>query len=161
MLDVRTMQLIRWLLSQAWATTPHSGSTLASHLLGTYSLLRVANASANVCLAGLLHSVYGTSKFMMKSGADRESIVALVGPETESLIFAFSTANRPACFDAVLHGHRLGIDEDLLIIEIANLLEQRSGSKFLCLVGDAAMAGKVLIPDFFSSIFQARGLLNG
>ena len=39
---------------------PHSAGDLLSHFRGTYDLLRRWGSPEAVCLAGLLHGVYGT-----------------------------------------------------------------------------------------------------
>lgn len=105
--------------------TAHSGRPLAEHLLNTYDLLTQAGCSRDVCLAGGLHSIYGTSAFRHVSTTDRSPIIERFGAEAERLVHLFSTIDRPrvleddlaASIDApTLHGLRL--------IEAANLIEQ-------------------------------------
>jgi len=82
--------------------TRHLGQTaLATHLKGTMHLLRIAGFQEAVCLGGLLHSIYGTSRFRTRSlsnAHERPKVVECAGVEAERLAFLFSTVNRPHSF---------------------------------------------------------------
>ncbi|WP_182882621.1 2OG-Fe(II) oxygenase [Microbispora sp. H10949] len=117
----------------------HSGGTLAQHLKGVHDLLRRWGAPEPVCVAGHLHSVYGTEYF--STGAhgdppDRERVCAEVGAEAERLVWLFSVCARAslphAALGADLNDHRDGgvvpATEDerraLLLIDLADTVEQ-------------------------------------
>lgn len=118
--------------------TKHSGRTLGDHLLGTYELLREFGCPEHVCLAGGIHSVYGTAAFKTQTigFADREKVAAIFGADAERLAYLFCVASRPKGLEqSDLFDHRTGepldvLSEELLalrLIEAANLIEQDSG----------------------------------
>ena len=111
----------------------HTGRTLGIHLLNTYKILKSIKAEEYVCLAGGLHSIYGTNVFKNGITKDRDTIKKLVGDKTENLIYLFSIINRPAGLDTEeIYNYdsfeKINLDiqtlNDLKLIEIANLLEQ-------------------------------------
>lgn len=124
------------ILSENQAFIPkHTGRTLGEHLLNTYKILKQFKAEEYVCLAGGLHSIYGTNAFNNAITNNRKNIASLVGEQTENLIYLFSTINRPAGLDVgQLYDYQTfeKIDVDpltlynLRLIEIANLIEQNS-----------------------------------
>ncbi len=67
-----------------------------SHLGGTRRILREWGCRAALCDAGLFHSVYGTEYFDPSelAEADRETVVALIGPEAERLAWLWCTIVR-------------------------------------------------------------------
>jgi len=123
--------------------TPHSGRFLYDHLEGVYGLLKRWDNPESVCLAGLFHSVYGTSAFKKETVAlsARGEVRALIGVEAESLGYLFSVCERYSAFFALLHGettltNRLSseafpVDEQplakLLEMEIANFVDHLPG----------------------------------
>lgn len=121
--------------------TPHSGRTLIDHLSGTYRLLQDWGNPAEICLAGLFHSIYGTNIFTVRSASfsDRPTIRAAIGTPAERLAFLFCVSERPVAFlkaaaerhyvlTDIVHGGDLPIELDelkaLIEIEVANFLEQ-------------------------------------
>jgi hypothetical protein len=108
----------------------HSRRTLYTHLAGTHALLEAWGNPAPVCAAGLFHSIYGTNAFQhwAWSIADRDTIRELIGEEAEGLVYLFATMKRPAAFCVKPDTPVLRI---LREIEAANLLEQKSQSKWL------------------------------
>lgn len=103
--------------------TPHSGRTLGHHLLGTYGLLADAGCARATCLAGGLHSVYGTRRFKTKLlspmfGPGLDKIETLFGPDVEQLVFQFS--------DLPTYEIEVWSDEEreLALMTAANILEQ-------------------------------------
>lgn len=117
----------------------HSGGTLAEHLEGVRDLLRQWGAPAEVCLAGMLHSAYGTEHFGSRTegGASRrERVRKVIGPAAERLVWLFSISSRASIVPAVLGGalrdHRSGVELDadehevhaLLLIDLADTVEQ-------------------------------------
>jgi hypothetical protein len=105
----------------------HSGGSLLSHLLGTWRILSREAEPESVCLAGLYHSIYGTTFFksVLVDGGEvknRDLIRSIIGEEAEHLAHLFCTINRPR---VLLTGEFTGSERaDLLTIEVANLIEQ-------------------------------------
>ncbi len=119
--------------------TPHSGRTLFDHLVGVHGHLERWKNPQPVCLAGLFHSVYGTSAFhkqTIKLSA-RDEVRALIGDEAEELAYLFCVCERYSCFTALLYGQtelktrftgqRVAVQTAtltrLLEMEIANLVD--------------------------------------
>jgi hypothetical protein len=100
--------------------TRHSGRTLFDHLKGVHDLLRDWDNEYHVCIAGLFHSIYGTSTFKHQSMSDRGELIKIIGVPAELLVHLFSTADRPL-FESI---EDKGIRRNLIEIEAANLLEQ-------------------------------------
>jgi hypothetical protein len=101
----------------------HSGKTLFDHLVGTHNLLEWWGNSADVCTAGLFHSIYGTNHFKRRPWPidDRAAIRDLIGNTAELLVYLFATSDRPAAW---FEWHNLPTSRLLREIEAANLLEQ-------------------------------------
>ena len=123
---------------------------LLAHLDGTRALLEAAGYPGSVCLAGLLHSVYGTNKFTRESiVADEEGrrrVCEAAGEDAERLAFLFCSVRRPATLNSALGERRDGEErgdvelagrgetgvirvsprefEELVAVEVANCLEQ-------------------------------------
>lgn len=110
----------------------HSGRTLFEHLKGTYEILAKQDASQDVCLAGLFHSIYGTSYFKhasldSKNPSHRALVRELIGERAEHLAYIFSTLSpgeRKALFNWSDIPDKLHDLPDLRRIELANLQEQ-------------------------------------
>lgn len=112
----------------------HSGRSLLTHLRGTYRLLRRREADPEVCLAGLFHSIYGTSIMHSRVASDRADIRARIGVRAERLAWLFCSLHRPACWSSggtewpLANGSFISISPqealDLRMIERANLDEQ-------------------------------------
>ena len=105
--------------------TPHSGRVLYDHLKGVHDLLRDWDNGMDVCMAGLFHSIYGTSTFKHQSLKDRGELIKLIGVKAELLVHYFATKTRPMFEDV----EDEGIRKQLMEIEAANLLEQGSTSR--------------------------------
>jgi len=108
---------------------PHSGRTLADHLLQTYDLLKNAGQSDAVCSAGALHSIFGTNIFKIVTIplSDKHLVVDLVGQAAADLIEEFSQIDRPALLESsVIREQNL----ELCTIEAANLVEQNNLSAY-------------------------------
>lgn len=112
----------------------HSGRDLLTHLIGTYRILRQQSATEAVCLAGLFHSVYGTSFLQCTIAIDRAMVRQLIGEQAERLAWLFCVLDRPACWRStelllpLRTGGNVNIQADELTelqqIEQANLIEQ-------------------------------------
>lgn len=86
------------------ADIDHSGATLLDHLIRTHAILVDWRVRAPVALAGLFHSVYGTTSFRARDvTADfRAAIRDAVGVETERLAYLFCSMKTRSVFDAAL-----------------------------------------------------------
>ena len=95
------LSLIAFLSSVGAFDTRHSSHyTLASHLLGTYGVLRAVSAPHSTAVAGALHSLYGTIRFpcaLLDSASEehRKRVRGLFGEQAELLAHTFCTINRP------------------------------------------------------------------
>ncbi|HEX3933443.1 MAG TPA: hypothetical protein VHW43_02110 [Puia sp.] len=115
----------------------HSGRSLMDHLTGTYDLLKKWGCDKATCLAGGLHSVYGTNIFTTESlsAAARPLVRHVFGADAERLAWLFGTLNRPRAFEqgsGLDRRNNASVTLDtkdlrlLRLIEAANLLEQGS-----------------------------------
>jgi len=111
----------------------HSGRSLYDHLRGTHTLLKLWGNSDTICNAGLFHSIYGTNKFRRKCWPldDRGTIAGLIGILSEELVYRFCTSDRPRVFVPEDPGKDNAIWRSLREIEMANLIEQNSRSRWL------------------------------
>jgi len=143
----------------------HSGHTLWAHLAGVHDLLARWGAARPLQLAGLFHSVYGTQVFAKVSvpKTERANVIRLIGEPAETLVWLFAHLPRPMLFENSLRsGHFVWTDidgqpplqsigrpsalqGDLLVLECANLIEQRTVYKF----------------PFLSRYAQTIGMLGG
>jgi hypothetical protein len=115
---------------------PHSGRSLLEHLTNVEKILRICKCDESVCLAGLYHSIYGTSMFRFQTTNDREQIRAIIGERAEYLAWIFCSAKRPFCWlfgktIILQNGSFIAVDDrtlhDLHMIESANMIEQHGG----------------------------------
>lgn len=131
-------------LISAGGRVVHSGASLRDHLIGTYEILCRWGAAPEVCVAGLMHSVYSTQYFTTQilSPALRKQVAASVGARAERIAYLFCCLDRVAVRAAAvpaigtsirlpMHGSgrsvrvaRPGFDA-LRLIDIANEIEQR------------------------------------
>jgi hypothetical protein len=75
----------------------HKHGTFKDHLTGVYRMLSLWEQPKDVCLCGLLHSVYSNEYVdlaLFEASKGRDVLKQLVGPETENLIFTFCTMAR-------------------------------------------------------------------
>lgn len=120
--------------------TSHSRGTLLEHLRGTHDLLAAWGNEADVCTAGLFHSIYGTYVFE-KQSADlgmRDAIRAEIGENAERLVHLFCVTDRRGFYDHlgearpvlrdIVEGGDIPIDREtlaaLIEIEVANVVDQ-------------------------------------
>lgn len=113
---------------------PHSGKTFYEHLINVEQILRICRCKETVCLAGLFHSIYGTTFFLNRTVSNREEVKKIIGEKAEFLVWLFCNAQRPFCWFCGRHfvlrnGGSVLVDADtqhaLQMIEGANLLEQQ------------------------------------
>lgn len=144
-----------YLLAHGASTTAHSGSALWDHLAGVHRILVACSSADYVCTAGLFHSVYGTQSFKTVTidSSRRAEVQALIGPSSESLVWAFCTLPRPRLLEISLKQQtfdwleKLDIakdldnlkqfGQDLIRLECANLLEQKKLYEFPYLAREA------------------------
>ena len=86
------------------AHVDHSGSSLWNHLLGTFEILRGWGAETDVCLAGLIHSVYATQYYRtaVVRLAQRSKVSSTVGSGAERLAHTFCLIDRQTLRDAAM-----------------------------------------------------------
>jgi hypothetical protein len=145
-----------FLKSRGAHRTPHSGATLWHHLAGVHEILQASGADEATCLAGLFHSVYGTTAFRLAivPREERDAVARVIGPRAEALVWIFSTLSRPAaleeslapgaapCEDRIQTSlDKRYVAQALLRLECANLLEQQVLFRFPRLLGFARSAG--------------------
>ena len=126
--------LINYLHSKNAFSVKHSNRTLGDHLLNTYEMLHDAGVPEYVCIAGALHSIYGTNAFQQQTVTDRQEIKTTFGENIEHLAYLFSTSNRPKGIESgiLVNWKTKNIMEVtpqdlkyLRLIEAANLLDQK------------------------------------
>ena len=105
----------------------HSGNrSLLHHLVGVSLILSERECSDALCIAGLFHSIYGTSVFSPKmvSMDDRDKIKSLIGIEAENIVYQFCILpkDRRAGIYALEESH---LKDDLYDLSYANDEEQR------------------------------------
>lgn len=108
-----------------------SGKTFIAHLVGTASILGSLRVTSNLVAAGLIHAVYQTGDFgdgvQGISNAKREQVRALVGEEVEEYASRYDALHWS---DKLIPGYAsgieslIGIDRDVLLMRLANELEE-------------------------------------
>ncbi|WUR11433.1 2OG-Fe(II) oxygenase [[Empedobacter] haloabium] len=126
--------LVAFLRDGGCAGLAHSGRDLLTHLIGTYRILRRRGAAEAVCLAGLFHSIYGTSIMHCTLPLERAAVRVRIGEHAERLAWLFCMMDRPRCWALpatavpLRTGARVVVAandwRDLRLIEEANLTEQ-------------------------------------
>lgn len=93
----RFEKAVQFLQANGCREIPHAnGKNLLEHLLATAELLHSWDLSDSVVLAGMLHSVYGTSAFKRPQvlKIERDVVLQNFGQECESLVHLFSILDR-------------------------------------------------------------------
>lgn len=119
---------------------PHGKNrTLYDHLVRTYNILRLLNADNRVALAGLFHSIYGTTVFKKQALTEdyRPIVESVIGTYAENLVWLFCKARRP--FQLIRVNKSVYIKttegdievtpsevEDLTLISAINSVEQKN-----------------------------------
>jgi len=129
-----------YLINLGVENTIHSGRTFYEHLCNVEDILKICRADEDTCLAGLYHSIYGTSYFKIQTTDNRELIKSVIGERAEYLAWIFCNAKRPFCWFCgnkivFTNGEFIVVDNktlhDLQMIEGANLLEQKCGADLI------------------------------
>ena len=119
--------LVDYLKEIGCGNQQHSGNrSLLHHLVGVSLILSERECSDALCIAGLFHSIYGTSVFRPKmiSMDDRDKIKSLIGIEAENIVYQFCILprDRRAGIYALEESH---LKNDLYDLAYANDEEQR------------------------------------
>ena len=122
------MDILDFLLDNGADKNSHSGRNLMQHLVGTAELLKGWNCDKDVVIAGLCHSIYGTDSYhtVTIDPSRRNEIRALIGDKAESLAWEFGNRKNPRIASFVQNK-----ETDLVVIECANLIEQKVEPHFL------------------------------
>ena len=121
-------RVIEFLLDNDVDKNSHSERSLLEHLTGTASLLMDWGCSNDIVYAGLCHSIYGTDSYhtVTIDPSKRNEIRALIGDKAESLAWEFGNRKNPRIASFVQNK-----ETDLVVIECANLIEQKVEPHFL------------------------------
>jgi hypothetical protein len=95
----------------------HGQRSLFDHLVGVYDLLKKYDQREDLCLAGLFHSIYGTTSFTSQTETDRTVIKNIIGEEAEKIVWNFS--KRPMDKN---WNHR---NNEIKILSLCNQVEQQ------------------------------------
>lgn len=104
----------------------HTNKSFFEHLFNTMLILEnTFKANENVLKAGLYHAIYGTYYYNFKdSEINRDLIKTLIGEYSENLVWIFcNMKNRTETLQNNIENFPKEIYKDLLLIEIANLME--------------------------------------
>lgn len=142
--DTQRDELQKFLNQAQTENIPHRGSTLSNHLLRNYDLLQTKNQPPHVCLAGGSHSLLGTNKFTtvaLQLPQDIDRLKNIIGQQAFDLVKFFSEIDRPTILTQWLKDPTVAVKDrdgnqastqqiqELVTIECANLLEQKSLKK--------------------------------
>ena len=121
---------IKFLESIGCGETTHQDRTLLQHLVDTYELLK--DSPRHIALAGLFHSVYGTTYFKPKTISldNRDVVIDIIGEEAENLAFMFCTIPHPRGAN-IWALEDIKLRDELMIIENANQLSRNSNHERL------------------------------
>ena len=129
-----------FLQSTSAKTTRHTRGTLMGHLLRVYDLLKSWGYDNDVCLAGGIHSIFGTNIFTEQTVTDRVPVTVAVGESATQLAELFGKINRPTTLETALSqgitqleltaGGRVSVTQEqlnsLCALEAANLWDQNA-----------------------------------
>jgi hypothetical protein len=134
-------KLVNELVDLGAQATQHGDRTLLEHLEGVFHLLDEWGNPLDICLAGLFHSIYGTTNYKTQtiSFKNRGYIQDLIGKNAENFVFLFCVCDvkdfieqchqsDPFRLIDTLNHKEICISEKnwraIAEIHIANLLEQ-------------------------------------
>ena len=119
-----TSTKIKFLQEAGTENMPHKNQSLFEHLIGVRDKLRDMGAPEHVQDAGLFHSIYGTTVYLIQTPNDRKKIRELIGERAETLVYMFCTLPEPRV-------HSFGeiadscLRKELMMIHHANSEDQR------------------------------------
>jgi hypothetical protein len=96
-------KLTDFLMTLGVEQVPHTQKTYLGHLVAVYRLMEGAGCDAELCAAGMFHSIYGTQQFQgfKLPLEDRPKVRALIGERAERLAYLNCVMNR-GTLDAAL-----------------------------------------------------------
>ena len=102
-----------YLTSHSAEQTPHVGGTLLKHLSGTCDLLRRWERPAEICLAGLCHTMYGTDGYPnpLEDPTRRDKLAAIIGSDAEQLVYFYASCDRSWLYPQLAPGALVGIHD--------------------------------------------------
>ena len=97
---------VSFLRSHSAEQIPHVGGMLLPHLEGTCELLRTWGDSAELCLAGLCHTAYGTDGFPhpFVAPTERASLESVIGAEAERIVYFYGSCDRAFLYPRLVNG---------------------------------------------------------
>jgi hypothetical protein len=107
----------------------HGNKSFFEHLYDTMLTLELYHQSLDVALAGLYHAVYGTEYYEFQA-LDRSEVRTQIGEYAEQLVWEFCKIKDR--FDSLINNknnYSEQIRKDLLMIEMANLLDQNQNGR--------------------------------
>jgi (p)ppGpp synthase/HD superfamily hydrolase len=115
-------EVIEFLLDNGVNDNDHGSRSLLDHLLGTAELLMEWECSNDVVYAGLCHSIYGTDSYhtVTIDPSKRDKVRELIGEKAETLAWEFGNRKNPRIVSFIENR-----EIDLVVIECANLIEQK------------------------------------
>jgi hypothetical protein len=95
-LVIETDAVLAMLRERGAESIEHPGGTLYAHLIRVFERLATHGASQELQHAGLAHAAYGTDGFdvVLFDHQDRRALQAVVGPETEVMIYRYGGCDR-------------------------------------------------------------------
>jgi Rps23 Pro-64 3,4-dihydroxylase Tpa1-like proline 4-hydroxylase len=103
---------------------PHGHRNYVDHCFSVFTILKDQRESEDLCLAGLLHSVYGTEFFNADLNTSRETVKNIIGDYAENVIYNFcNLKNRDYDILETLD-LKDQLSQDLFKLARANLLSQ-------------------------------------
>jgi hypothetical protein len=141
-MDKGVKPLTDFLLGVGIEEVPHTSKTYLGHLIGVYRLMEAGGCDAEVCRAGMFHSIYGTQQFQgFKLALDRRPEVRrLIGERAERLAYLNCVLDRASLDRALgqpgepyritdrLTGEEVGLSrgdfDDLCRVHLYDWLEQ-------------------------------------
>jgi len=139
----RFERLSSWLFNHKATDLPHANGSLHDHLVRTYQLLEDKGIEKEICLAGGLHSVFGTKYYQnsLIPVTHKDYITNQFGDKVSNLVLLFYQIDRPDVLEnptmegseyllRTVNGPSLNVSEEdfvaLRLIECANLIDQES-----------------------------------
>lgn len=120
-------------LQEITGTQKHGKTkTFYQHLFNVYTYLEERGASAEVCDAGLFHSIYGTESYEFQNDrVTREVVRGFIGEYAEELVYVFcTTKDRFNVFVNNTMGLSTRQARDLCCLEFANKWDQNKDRRY-------------------------------
>ncbi|QHT65358.1 2OG-Fe(II) oxygenase [Rhodocytophaga rosea] len=137
---ISSEKIYLFLIESGAKKTNHSSRDIYTHLVGTANILQKIDTNTDLVLAGLFHSIYGTSCFEALNFPlnRREKIIELIGSEAERISYLYCLIERKHLYVIFKNGSEQNVllrngQEDfitlddlrnLFLLDCANSLEQ-------------------------------------